>query len=108
MLQESGTKEAEMANNLKKEKPAKLEEESRQRDAGGKSILARGKLGVRSSIEVGEGNFCVAQAGEQGARRRLFGPLSRLDQGVKVAREPGCGQSSSRAHGAVTAYPGAA
>ena len=24
------------------------------------STLARGKLGVRSSVEVGEGNFCVA------------------------------------------------
>ena len=72
------------------------------------SILARGKLSVRSSVEVGEGNVCVAQAGEQRAHMRLFGHLSRRDQGVKVAREPGCGQSSSRAHGAVTAYPGAA
>lgn len=36
-----GTKEAEMANNLRKEKPAKLEEESRQRDAGGKHLGSR-------------------------------------------------------------------
>ena len=72
------------------------------------STLARGKLGVRSSVEVGEGNFCVAPAGEPRAHMRLFGPLSRRDQGVKVAREPGCGQCCSRAHGAVTAYPGAA
>lgn len=73
-----GTKEAEMANNHRKEKPAKLEEESRQRDAGGKHLGSR-KLGVRSS-EVGEGNFCVAQAGEQRAHMRLFGHLSRREQ----------------------------
>lgn len=41
MLQHRGTKEAEMENNLRKEKSAKLEKESRQRDAGGKHLGSR-------------------------------------------------------------------
>lgn len=62
------------------------------------SILARGMLSARSSLEAGEGNFCVAHAGKQRATTRLFGPR-RLGEGVS---------SSVVGDGAVTAYPDAA
>lgn len=71
------------------------------------STLARGLLSARSSLEVGEGNSCVAHAGERRASTRLSGPR-RLGQGVKMARELSCWRAAIGDKGVVTAYPGAA
>lgn len=53
------------------------------------SILARGMLSARPSLEVGDGNFYMAHAGEQRATTRLFGPR-RLGEGVSSSRGWGC------------------